>query len=149
MSDIKILEFPTVVGALTGNEFFPVIQGGVNKKAAINQVPFPTSPTFQQNAQTGNYTLVLADSSKSIYHDVAAPVATYTIPDNGSVGYALGTQVTFINMSTNAVTIAITTDTLYLAGTGTTGSRTLAQYGIATATKMTSTTWIISGSGLT
>ena len=32
---------------------------------------------------------------------------------------------------------------------GTTGSRSLAQYGTATAVKMTTTTWIISGSGLT
>jgi len=47
------------------------------------------------------------------------------------------------------VTIAITSDTMYLAGTGTTGSRSLAQYGMATAIKMTSTTWIISGNGLT
>jgi hypothetical protein len=38
---------------------------------------------------------------------------------------------------------------MYLAGAGTTGSRTLAAYGMATAVKMTSTTWIISGNGLT
>jgi hypothetical protein len=111
-----------------------------------NTVGFLTIP---QNAQTGSYTLVLADSGKSIFHAAAAGAATYTIPANGSVAYPLGTTVTFINMSTNAVTISITTDTLYLAGTGTTGSRTLAQYGVATTTKMTSTTWIISGSGLT
>ena len=111
-----------------------------------NAVGFLTIP---QNAQTGSYTLVLADSGKSIFHAAAAAVATYTIPANGTVAYPIGTTVTFINMSTNAVTISITTDTLYLAGTGTTGSRTLALYGVATATKMTSTTWIISGSGLT
>jgi hypothetical protein len=105
--------------------------------------------TIPQNAQTGSYTLVLADSGKSIYHAAAAAVATYTIPANGTVAFVVGTTVTFINMSTNNVTIAITTDTLYFAGAGTTGSRTLAQYGVATATKMTSTTWIISGSGLT
>jgi hypothetical protein len=105
--------------------------------------------TIPQNAQTGSYTLVLADSGKSIFHASAAAAATYTIPANSSVAYVVGTTVTFINMSANNVTIAITTDTLYLAGAGTTGSRTLAQYGVATATKMTSTTWIISGSGLT
>jgi hypothetical protein len=60
----------------------------------------------------------------------------------------VGTAVTFINMI-NTVTIAITTDTMYLAGTGTTGSRTLAAYGVATAIKVTSTSWIISGNGLT
>jgi hypothetical protein len=38
---------------------------------------------------------------------------------------------------------------MYLAGAGTTGSRTLAAHGIATAVKTTSTTWLISGNGLT
>lgn len=102
-----------------------------------------------QNAQTGSYTLVLGDRGKSIYHAAAAAVATYTIPANASVAYPVGSTVTFVNMSTNAVTIAITTDTLYWAGSGSTGSRALAQFGLATATKMTSTTWIISGTGLT
>jgi hypothetical protein len=36
-----------------------------------------------------------------------------------------------------------------LAGVGTTGSRTLAPFGMATAVKITSTSWMISGSGLT
>jgi hypothetical protein len=52
-------------------------------------------------------------------------------------------------MSSSSLSIAITSDTMYLAGTGSTGTRTLAQYGIATAMKMTSTTWLISGNGLT
>jgi hypothetical protein len=38
---------------------------------------------------------------------------------------------------------------LLLAGPGTTGSRTLAPFGMATALKITSTSWIISGNGLT
>ena len=102
-----------------------------------------------QNAQTSAYTLVLADSGKHIYMASGQAATTMTIPANGSVAFPTGTAVTFVNMSTNAMTIAITTDTMYLGGTGTTGSRTLAQYGTATALKMTSTTWIISGSGLT
>jgi hypothetical protein len=36
-----------------------------------------------------------------------------------------------------------------LAGAGTTGSRTLAANGIATAMKVTTTEWIINGTGLT
>jgi hypothetical protein len=47
------------------------------------------------------------------------------------------------------MTIAITTDTMRLAGAGTTGSRTLAANGIATCLKLTATEWIISGTGLT
>jgi hypothetical protein len=102
-----------------------------------------------QNAQTGNYTLVLADSGKHIYHAVGAGAATYTIPANSSVAYPIGTALSFVNLSTTSISIAITTDTMYLGGTGTTGTRTLANYGSATALKVTSTVWIITGSALT
>jgi hypothetical protein len=102
-----------------------------------------------QNIQAGSYTLVLADSGKHIYHALGAGAATYTIPANSSVVYPIGTAITFVNMSATAISIAITTDTLYLAKDGTTGTRTLAQYGSATALKLTSTTWLISGSALT
>ena len=106
-----------------------------------------------QNAQTGAYTLVLTDSGKHIYHALASASATYTIPAASSVAYSIGTAITFINMATAAVTIAITTDTMYLSSAGTTGSRTLAQFGSATAIKISGLSsagiWLISGSGLT
>jgi len=102
-----------------------------------------------QNLQNGSYTLVAADAGKSIFHPTGQAAATYTIPANSSVSYATGTAVTFVNMSANVATIAITTDTMYLSSAGTTGSRSLAQYGVATAIKITGTTWIISGNGLT
>jgi len=101
-------------------------------------------------SKSAAYTTVLADSGKVIFHpSTDANARTFTIDSNANVAYALGTVLTFINMTSQAVTIAITSDTMYLAGTGTTGSRSLANYGMATAIKMTSTTWIISGSGLT
>lgn len=116
----------------------------------IGSTDFAIDPRMvPQNAQTGNYGITTADIGKHIYHAAAAAAATYTIPANSATPFEIGTALTFVNMSTNAVTIAITTDTMYLAGAGTTGNRTLAQYGIATALKMTATTWIISGSGLT
>lgn len=103
-----------------------------------------------QNSQSAAYTLVLADSGKHIFHPSGdANARTYTIPANSSVAYPIGTAVTFINMTAEVVTIAITSDTMYLAKDGTTGSRSLAQYGSATALKITSTTWLISGSALT
>lgn len=101
------------------------------------------------NSQSAAYTLVLTDAGKTILHpDSDNNARTFTIPANGSVAYPVGTVVTFVNMK-NTVTIAITTDTMYLAGPGTTGSRTLAEFGVATAVKLTSTTWLISGNGLT
>jgi hypothetical protein len=103
-----------------------------------------------QNSQSAAYTLVLADAGKHIFHPSSdANARTFTIPANSSVAYPIGTAITFINMTSQVVTIAITTDTMYLSSAGTTGSRTLAQYGSATALKVTSTVWIISGSGLT
>ena len=103
-----------------------------------------------QNSQSAAYTLVAADAGKHIFHpSTDANARTFTIPANGSVAYPTGTAISFVNMTSQVVSIAITTDTMYLAGTGTTGTRSLAQYGTATALKMTSTTWIISGAGLT
>ena len=103
-----------------------------------------------QNSQSAAYTLVAADAGKHIFHpSTDANARTFTIPANGSVAYPIGTAISFVNMTSQVVSIAITTDTMYLAGTGTTGTRSLAQYGTATALKMTSTTWIISGAGLT
>ena len=119
---------------------------GLSISWAATDVPFRNIP---QNAQTGSYTLVLADSGKHIYHASGAGAATYTIPANGSVAYPIGTAVTFINLSSTSISIAITTDTMYLSSAGTTGTRTLAQYGSATAIKVDTTIWVISGSGLT
>jgi hypothetical protein len=103
-----------------------------------------------QNSQSAAYTLVLADAGKHIFHPVADNNArTFTIPANSSVAYPIGTAITFINMAVANVTIAITSDTLTLSPAGTTGSRTLATNGSATCIKITSTQWLISGSGLT
>jgi len=112
-----------------------------------NDVGFRVIP---QESKSAAYTLVLADSGKHIYHPWADTTARiWTIPANASVAYPVGTALTFINdTSAGVVTIAITTDTMILAGAGTTGSRTLAANGIATAVKITATRWMISGTGL-
>lgn len=114
-----------------------------------NEIGFKNIP---QNSQSAAYTLVASDAGKHILHPAADTTArTYTIPSNASVPYPIGTAITFINQNGTGgiVTIAITTDTMRLAGAGTTGSRTLARNGVATALKITATEWIISGSGLT
>jgi hypothetical protein len=72
-----------------------------------------------------------------------------TIPSNASLAMPIGTTITFANATGATVTIAITTDTLLLVSSGTTGSRTLAPFGMATAVKVAATTWMISGNGLT
>lgn len=101
------------------------------------------------NSQSAAYTLVAADAGKMVLHPSSDNAArTFTIPANSAVAFPIGTVVTFVN-AINTVSIAITTDTMTLAGTSTTGTRTLAANGIATAIKVGSTNWIISGVGLT
>lgn len=103
-----------------------------------------------QNSKSAAYTTVLTDAGKHIYHPGADTTARiWTIDSNANVAYPIGAAITFINDTLGGViTIAITSDTLVLAGTGSTGSRTLAASGMATAIKMTTTRWMISGSGL-
>jgi len=141
----KTLTSPTMTAPVLGTP----ASGNLSSCTAdgTDQVGFKNIP---QNSQSAAYTLVLADAGKHIFHpSTDANARTYTIPANSSVAYPIGTALTFINMTSQVVTIAITTDTMYLSSAGTTGSRSLAQYGSATAIKMTSTTWLISGSGLT
>jgi hypothetical protein len=99
-----------------------------------------------QNEQSGDYTCVLADAGKHIH--AATGVSTITIPANASVAYPLGTVLTIVNRAGGDISIAITTDQMILAGTSTTGTRTLASNGIATAMKTVTTGWVISGAGL-
>jgi hypothetical protein len=137
---------PTLVTPVLGTPTSGTLSGCTVD--GTNAVGFHTIP---QNSQSAAYTLVLADSGKHIFHPSADTTArTFTIPANGSVAFPIGTAITFINQNgAGVITIAITTDTMRLAGAGTTGSRTLAANGVATAIKVTSTEWIISGVGLT
>ena len=105
---------------------------------------------LSQIIKSADYTTVLADSGKHVLHPSADTTArTFTIPANSSVAYPIGSSVTFINQnSAGILTIAITSDTMRLAAEGTTGNRTLAADGIATAIKITATEWLISGTAL-
>lgn len=99
--------------------------------------------------QNGTYSFALADAGKGFGKDNGTAY-TYTIPANASVAFPVGTAITvFNNNATSNITIAITTDTLRLGGTTSTGSRTLAPFGVCTLLKVASTVWIASGPGLT
>jgi hypothetical protein len=113
---------------------------------AVEGVPLYSNTPV--NSQSAAYTTVLADAQKFILHPTADNNArTFTIDSNANVAYPIGTCLTFVNQI-NTVTISITADTLTLAGAGTTGSRTLVANGTATALKIATTEWVISGVGL-
>jgi hypothetical protein len=99
-----------------------------------------------QVSKTANYQLVLADRGKSILMNGTG--LTLTIPANSAVAFPVGTVIIIVNVNTSALSISITTDTLTLANSTTTGTRTLARNGLATCVKIGSTSWLISGAGL-
>jgi hypothetical protein len=141
------LSAPNVFHSSSGGFRFP--DNSLQTAAAApgaNNVGYLNIP---QNLQNASYTLVLADAGKHIRH-TDATARTMTIPANASVAFTIGTSITFSNGNgAGVMTIAITTDVMRLAGAGTTGSRTLAANGIATAVKVAAAEWQISGTGLT
>jgi hypothetical protein len=99
-----------------------------------------------QNAQTGAYILAASDAGKHI------DITTGGVTVNASI-FSVGDVVTVYNDSGSSQTITQGTNvTLRLAATATTGTRTLAQYGICTLLCVTggaNPVFIISGAGLT
>jgi len=113
--------------------------------------PAWAQPAIPQRSVSADTTFALTDGGGHVYHPSADTTArTWTIPANASVAFPIGTAITIINdSSAGAITIAITSDTLVQAGTGATGSRTLAANGDATLLKIGATRWRINGTGLT
>lgn len=112
-----------------------------NGTIAATSMGFRGAP---QNAQTASYGLVLADNGKHI----SITTGGVTVPANSAAAFPIGATVVIYNNSGASQTIAITTDTMRQAGTTNTGSRTLANYGLATVLKVNTTEWVISGAGL-
>ena len=94
-----------------------------------------------QNSKSAQYTLALSDMGKHIDITTGGVV----IPANGTVAFPIGATIVIFNDSASTQTITITTDTLRLAGTTTTGTRTIAAYGVATLLKVAATVWVVSG----
>lgn len=95
-----------------------------------------------QNSKTSSYTLALSDMGKHISITTGGVV----IPANSSVAFPIGATVVIYNNSASTQNLSITTDTLRLAGTATSGTRTIAQRGLATCVKVGTTEWVVSGS---
>lgn len=96
-----------------------------------------------QNAQTGAYVLVASDAGKHI------SITTGGVTINTGI-FSIGDAISIFNNSTSNQTITQGASvTLRLAGTATTGNRTLAQYGVCSILCVAANTFVISGAGLT
>jgi hypothetical protein len=123
------------------------IQAGMNYQGFgnVNTLTWNVPQGTARNAQNADYTLTAFDAGKLIYHSSSSP-HTWTIPSNASVAFPLGTEITLSNEGSGAVTVAITSDTLRWQSS--TGSRTLAQNGLAKIIKLSDTVWRITGEGI-
>ena len=143
----------------TAASIFPENVTGITiGSSSIKTTAFPASGTtstatsgagymgMPQNSKSSSYTLTAEDSGKHIY--VTSTGQTLTIPANSALALPIGTTIVVVNGSGVSTTIAINSDTLRLANSSSTGSRTLASNGFATLLKINTTEWIASGNGL-
>jgi hypothetical protein len=107
------------------------------------QVGDSQSLGFKDVPSAGSFSTVTLNMSHRGKH--VSVTGNVTIPANSSVAFPIGTEIWVYNNSSSSITIALTTDTLRLVGTATTGSRTLAQRGLARLFKVNTTEWVASG----
>ena len=92
---------------------------------------------------TGTPTLTATDGGKHYYGS-----GIITIPSNANVAFATGTAILVIASGSTTVQTQAGV-TLIEAGTGSTGTRTLAANAQASCIKVATNTWYISGVGIT
>ena len=110
-----------------------------------NSVGYRGVPVDLQDA---NYTFVMADSGRMKRHTSGTP-HNFTIPDNATVAFPIGTILPVRNIGAGPVTIVQGGSTeLRLPGVGSTGNRVLNQWGFCTIVKEDTNKWIIQGQGL-
>lgn len=133
--------------AFTGTPTAPTAAAGTSTTQLATTAFVDGLRDVPSNAKTTSYTLALTDRGGGV--DFNGASLTCTIPANGSVAFPVGATIVITNVNASTLSIAITTDTLTLAGTTATGTRSLSQNGMATLRKLTATSWLISGAGLT
>jgi len=133
------LASPTFTGTVTG-----IPESSVDQSNSAKSIGYLGLP--QTTGTTDAFGITVTSAGKHIYSTASR---TVTIPANSARPLEVGTTIVFISGPSATTTIQITSDTLRLVGTGSTGTRTLAAHGMATAVKVSSTEWYISGNGLT
>ena len=91
-----------------------VIRVSVNKQDGTAVVAAGGAVTYPQNSKSADYTLVIDDAGKQIFHPSSDTTArTWTIPANASVAFDIGATVIIVNeKGAGELTIDITSDTM-------------------------------------
>lgn len=131
----------TATGNITGGN---LITGGVVSATSTVSDSIGDVREIVQNSQSGaTYTLVVTDLGKHINFTGSTAVA---VPNTV---FAAGDAVTIYNNQAANITVVQNNNvTLRLAGSATTGNRTMLQYGLATVLCVAANTFVISGAGL-
>lgn len=127
------------VAAATTDEALRALGTGANTAAAGNDSRLNGIIAF--NAQTGSYTLVLADGNKLVETNVAT-ANNITVPPNSSVAFPVGTTITLAQYGVGQTTI--------VAGAGVTiraipGLKLVGQYAMASLIKRATDEWYAAG----
>ena len=109
-----------------------------DSKGSLRDIPMNTQ------SSSASYTLVDSDAGKVVH--VHSTTTTVVVPNSV---FSVGNVVTILNGGTGNITISQGTGfSLRNSGDGTTGNRTLAQYGMATIYFATASIGYISGSNM-
>lgn len=136
-----------VAGALG---FTPVNKAGDTATNLVLSNPAPVAKSAgylgaPPNEQDGNYTFAIADAGGMVRANSGSAI-TYTIPPNSSVAFPQGTAILVRSVGAGTVSIAAGAGvTLRGAGASTTGTVSMAQWGIATLIQEAANTWVCSG----
>lgn len=93
-------------------------------------------------AKTDSFTLALGDENTTILCNKATAM-TVTIPTNASVAFAVGSQVSFVQLGAGQVTFA--GDTGVTLNSDNSKKKILVQYGVASLVKTATDTWVLFG----
>jgi hypothetical protein len=141
--------FTTLNASSTTTLSAEAVFGAFYTPTTVYSIGYRGIPQIGGASKTANYTLVIGDSGGHVYLTGSTASQTVTIPANASVAFPIGTTFSIVNGASVTWSVAITTDTLTLAGGTSVGTRTLAVGAVVTCVKVTATAWYISGAGVT
>ncbi len=133
----RTITLPNITGTVVTTGDSGTVTSTMIGTAAISSIR-----QMPQSLKNASYVLVASDHGKHISTDSGITV-------DASV-FTIGDRVTIFNSSSGNITITQgTSATLHLAGTATTGNRTLAQKGVAEILCVANNTFVVHGNGIT
>lgn len=142
-------------GAAVSNLGYTPVNKAGDTATALNITPSSTPASnaagylgLPQAAHNSSYTAIIGDAGDFLYHTDGSAY-TWTIPPNGSVPFPIGTVITLVNDGSGVITLAGGSGvTLVWSPSGSTGSRSLAQYALVTVMQVATDRWFVTGTGL-